>query len=271
MKELAVGDEQDARYAARQAGIERTYAALPAPGTPGYWPALAGTQGEAPPLEALVRCYREREAAGAGDDAMRIYDLVLGRSQRSTQFWARKIARHVPDHARRALEEQLEQECDVELWRVMRDAGQAFILVNFDHMLQCIQEHVAHAVMEQEGYWKRRGVSTPKRVPRTLIDSADRPPRDAEDPDAAALPVADERAGMAFEWVELAADVDSLLAPLSPQDRALVHDLFWRGLTQDEIAAKLGVTDRTVRNHQTRILATLRRLLAGEEEHPDGD
>lgn len=266
-----MGDEQDARYAARQAGIEQAYAALPPPGTPAYWQTLVGAQGAAPPLEVLVRCYRERDAVGAHDDAERIYGLVLGRSESSTQFWARKIAQHVPRDARPALEEQLEQECYVELWRVMSDPDRAFILVNYDHMLQCIQEHVAHAVMQQEGYWKRRGVSTPKRVPRRLIDSADRPARDADDHDDLAPPISDPRAGGPFEWVELAVDVDALLDALSPQDRALLHDLYWRGLTQDEVAEKMGVTDRTVRNHLKRIFAILRRLLAGEEEHPHGD
>ena len=267
-----MGDEQDARYAARQAGIERAYAALPPPGTPAYWQALSGAQGVALPLEALVRCYREREAAGAHAAAERIYELVMGRSQRSTQFWARKIARQVPDHARQTLAEQLEQECDVELWRVMSDSNRAFILINFDHMLQCIQDHVAHAVMEQEGYWKRRGVGTPKRVPRKLIESTDRrAARDAEDPDTLALPVPDAHAEEAFEQIDLAVDVAELLDTLSPQDRALLHELHWRGLTQEEIAGKLGVTDRTVRNRLTRLYPILRQLLAGEEEHPDGD
>lgn len=271
MKELAVGDEQDARYAARQVEIEQAYADLSAPGTPAYWQALAGAQGAAPPLETLVRCCRERLAAGEEAHANRIYELVLGRSQRPTQFWARKIARQVPSHSRQALEEQLEQECDVELWRVMSDPGQEFILINFDHMLQRIQDHVAHAVMEQESYWKRRGVGTPKRVPRKLTDSVDRPAHDADDPDATALPLADVGAEEAFGWVELAADVDALLDELSPADRALLYDLYWRGLSQEEIADQLGVTDRTIRNRRDRILALLRRLLAGEEGYPHGD
>lgn len=272
MKELAVGDEQDARYAARQAGIEQAYAALPTPGTTAYWQALEGAQGKALPLEALVRCYREREAAVAREQAERIYTLVQGRSQRPTQFWARKVAQPVPIHLRRALEEQLEQECYVELWRVMSDPGQAFILINFDHMLQRIQDHVAHAVMEQEGYWKRSGVGKPKRVPRKLTDSVDHPAvLDPDDPDSVALPVPDARSREAFERVELEADVEEVLAALTPEDRALVVDLFFRGFTQDEIAAKLHVTDRTVRNRLTRILAQLRQMWPGLEEDLHGD
>lgn len=272
MKELAVGDEQDARYAARQAGIEQAYAALPSPGTSAYWQALEGTQGaEALPPEVLVRCYRERLAAGAHQDAARIYALVLALVQHPTQFWARKIAAKVPAHARHDLEERLEEDCYSELWRVMADPDQAFILVNFRHMLTCIQEHVAHDVMEHEGYWKRRGVGTPKRVPRKLTDRLERPLHDADDPDVVALPVADVSAEEAYEHVALAVDMEALLAALAPEERALVHDLFWRGRTQDEIADDLGVTDRTVRNRQTRILAKLRRLLLGEEDHPHGD
>lgn len=270
-KELAVADDQDARYAARQAGIEQAYAYLPVPGTQAYWQAIEGAQGEALPLEAVVRCYRERDAAGAHDAADRIYALVQGRSQRPTQFWARKIARHAPPHARNELEEELEQACYVELWRVMSDPGQTFILVNFRHMLECIQDHVAHAVMEQRGYWKRRGVGTPRRVPQQLIDSADRPARATDEPDAAAIPVPDPRAEEAFEHAELAADVQALLAALLPEDRALLVDLFWSGLTQDEVAAKLHITDRTVRNHLTRIYPRLRQMLTGEEEDSHGD
>lgn len=272
MKELTVGDEQDARYAARRAGIEQAYAALPPPGTPAYWKALEGAQGEAPPLEALVRCYRERDTTGAHEQAERVYVLVQGRSQRPTQIWARKIAQYAPPHARRDLEAELEQACYVDLWRVMADSKQEFILVNFDHMLQRIQDHVAHAVMEQEGYWTRRGVGKPKRVPRKLTDSADHPAaRDAEDSDALTPPVPDPGAEGAFEQVELAADMDALLEALSPQDRALLHDQFWRDRTQDEIADALGVTDRTVRNRLARLYPKLRRLLFGEEEDPHGD
>lgn len=266
-----MGDEQDARYAVRQAEIERAYADLPAPSTPAYWQALDGSRGAALPLETLVRCFRERDAAHEREQADRICALVLGRSLTPTQFWARRIARHAPAHARHDLEERLEQECYTELWRVMSDPDQAFILVNFDHMLQRIQDHVAHAVMQQEGYWKRRGVETPTRVPRRLTERLDRPARDADDPDTVAIPVADLGAQEAFDWIDLAADVDALLEALSPEDRALVHDLYWRGLSQDEIADALGVTDRTIRNRRDRILALLRRLLDGEEGYPHGD
>lgn len=269
-KELAVGDDQDARYAAQQAKIEQAYAILPTPGTPAYWQALDGAEGEALPLEALVRCYREREAAGARDDAERIYTLVMGRSQQPTQVWARKIARYEPAQTRHDLEEDLEQACYFELWRVMADAGQSFILVNFNHMLHCIQEHVAHKVMEQEGHWTRRGVGTPRRVPRQLTDSADQSARDADEQDAAAIPIPDPNAEEAFEQVERAADMDALLAALSPEQLALLRDLIWRGLSQDEVADKLGVTDRTVRNRLKSILVYLRGLLAGEEGYPHG-
>lgn len=266
-----MGDEQDTRYAARQAEIERAYADLPTAGTPAYWQALEGAQGAALPLETLVRCYREREAAGEPQQAERIYGLVLGRSEGSTQYWARKVARQAPAHARHDLEEQLENDCYADLWKVMSDPKQAFILVNFRHMLECIQDHVMHAVMQQEGYWKRRGVGTPTRVPRKLTERLDRPPRDTDEPDAVAVTVADPAAEQAFDWIDLAADVDALLAALSPEDRALVHDLYWRGLSQDEIADALGVTDRTIRNRRDRIMALLRRLMGGEEGYPHGD
>lgn len=266
-----MGEEQDARYAARQAEIERAYASLPAPGTPAYQQALEGAQGEVLPLEVLVRCYRERQAARDDAQANRIYELVLGCVQTPTQYWARAVARRVPPHARNDLEERLEYDCYAELWKVMKDPEQAFILVNFHHMLQQIQKHIMHAVMQQEGYWTRPGVETPKRVPRNMTDSFDRPARDANDPDAPAIQVEDRRAEQAFGRAEMAADMETLLQELSPGDRALLHDYFWRGLSQDEIADALGITDRTVRNRLKRILTYLRRLLQGEEEDPDGD
>jgi RNA polymerase sigma factor (sigma-70 family) len=270
-KELAVGDEQDARFAARQAEIEQTYEALPATGTPEYWQALEGAHGAALPLEVLVHCYRERIAAGAREDSGRIYELVQGRAQHSTQYWARKIAHYAPAHARPDLEERLEDDCYVELWRVMEDRNQAFILINFFHVLTYIQEHVAHDVMQKQGYWIRPGVEKPRRVPRKLMDSTDQAARQGDEPDAVALPIPDPRADEAFSRVEVAADMEALLAALPPDDRALLYDLYCRGLTQDEIAAKLHITDRTVRNRLTRILAFLRSLLTDEEEPPHGD
>ncbi|MFI5273795.1 MAG: RNA polymerase sigma factor [Ktedonobacterales bacterium] len=266
-----MGDEEEARFAEQQAELDQRFAGLPAPGSAGYWQAVAGTEiVEPPPLEVLARCFRERDAAGRRDHADRLFELIQGRVQQMTQAWAKRIVRFVPAHSRNDLADELESDCYFELWQALRNPEQRFILKNFTHVLRWVQDHAAHARMQSEGYWKRPSVETPNRIPRGLTDSLDRPPARQPDAAAAVQPLPDPVAASAFIQVEQAADIQRLLAQLSPEDRALVYDLYWAGLSQQEVAARLGKTDRTVRNYITRILAKLR-LLAGQGEEDDRD
>lgn len=58
--------------------------------------------------------------------------------------------------------------------------------------------------------------------------------------------------------------LDDALARLEPRQRQIVECRFFGGMTDEEIAASLGVTDRTVRREWTKARAKLNRALYSE-------
>jgi RNA polymerase sigma factor (sigma-70 family) len=260
-----VGAEQDDEYAARRAGLDSQFRALPLAGSAAYWQAVA----EALPLEVLVRCFRDRRAAGAADDAERVYVAMLGRVQQQVAAWANGISRHAPKERAQALAYDLEQECFLALWRELCAQGDTFLAERFVHKLTRIEQHTAHQVMEREGLWQRPGVRKPTRVPGAETERLDTPRHDEESVPVGAR-LFDAKAEDAFARAELESDIQTVLDSLTAEDRALVYDRYWDDQPPDEIARRLGVTDRTVRNRLARIYAELRRLLGEPQEDANG-
>lgn len=263
-----MGDQQDDYYSAQRAGYDRRFQELPQAGTHAYWQAIEhAAPGDALPLEVLGRCLRERHKVGAQSDAERIFAVIMGRIQARTQHWAHGIAQQAHSGQKPQLAEDLEIECYASLWEELTDDGPTFLLEKFLHALSRVEQHAAHDIMEKLGEWKRLGVAHPTRVPPSELERLDAPPRaDADAPTPRELPYLD--AATDFERVEQNIDLNALFATLDVKSRELLHDVFWRDLTQDQIADKLGVSDRTVRKRLNNILSYLRtRYLGGEEGH----
>lgn len=265
-KEEVVGDEQEEYYAERLAAFEQQFQALPPPGTAAYWQAmeLAPQDGSLPP-EVISRCLRERFSKGARQDAERIFDVILLRSQSTVQYLAKKVARQSHGGQEMKIAEDLENESYLALWKELTSEKRTFLFVNFQHALKRIIQHTAHAVMEQEGFWTRAGVEHPTRVPSGKIASLEA--NNNNEPDSSLAhtipdPTSQEPPGER----ELQIDVETLLAQLDAQSRCLILGSFIYGYTQKELAAWLNITDRTVRNRIDTILTDLRRYLGGEEE-----
>lgn len=269
-KERGVGAEQDDAYAARRTELDRQFRALPPTSSPAYWAAVeTDVAAEALPLEVLVRCFRERWTAGDRDAANRVYSAVIGRIQSAVGIWANRVAHYAPADRVMSLAQELEQECYVAVWRELWEREDTFLAERFKFKLERIEQHTAHLVMEREGYWRRSGVQSPTRVPRSGTDRLEAARGDEErTPLKERLydPLSDE----AFERVELESDIRALLGILAPEDSALLYDRYWGDLTTGEIANRLGVTDRTVRNHLTRIYAELHRLIRESQEDANG-
>jgi len=269
-KEPGVAEGQDDYYAERREALEQRFRALPSAGTDDYWRVIEqATAAEALPLEVLGRCLRERLSAGMDAEGERIFVVIMRRIQPQTQTWARRIAGRSRSGRGLGIAEDLEQECYMAVWEDLVDAGPTFLLEDFSHALLRIQQHVAHDVMEKEGEWQRRGVTHPTRVPRRETDSIEAQPLDTNSlPLADTLP--DQAALAAFAYRELCDDLTTTLAALNQETLQLLYDLYWRGLTQQEIAEQLHVTDRTIRNRLSRALECLRRLYLGSEEEHRG-
>ncbi|HLJ82148.1 MAG TPA: sigma-70 family RNA polymerase sigma factor [Ktedonobacterales bacterium] len=264
-----MGTEQDDPHAARRAEMEQTFQSLPAAGTPDYWRRIEqATPDTALPLEVLARCVRERAHAGALDASRRICRALLERIQRTVQHRMQSTARPYEHGQQHELASDLAQECYVQLWKELVDPEPTFLCEHFMHALKRLMDHVEHSIMEHEGYWKRRDVETPKRVPIKEQDSLDKPIAPGEQRTRGqTLPdPADD-----YRRVDLETDIAALLDALQPEDRNLLHNLFWSELTQEQVAERLGITDRTVRNRLNRILDRLRNDYLGGEEGEHGE
>lgn len=152
----------------------------------------------------------------------------------------------------------------MKLFEELAGDGPTFLLESFAHKLDRICKHVAHRVMEREGEWTREGVEKSTRVPRDQVESLQAQPKgDGEMPLDAH--VVDARAQEALEQVELS-DLYDLIRKLPDDQKQILIDRFYRDRAQQETAADLGVTDRTIRNRLVTILRDLRARYQGGEE-----
>lgn len=265
-----MGDDQDDGYANRRNELERAFNALPEAGTTAYWRRIEQADGgQALSLETLARCLGERFAAGAFDASERIFTTILGRIQSLVAHQARRVARQAHGEPRTQLQEDLEQECYTKLWQELTREGPTFFLENFTHALARLQQHVAHAVMEQAGEWVRNKSTQPVRVPRKNIVS-DSATRDGEGDPPVTDRQTDSTADAAFEQADLS-DLRDLVDQLPADQRDLINDLFWRDLAREEIAAQRQVTTRTLYNWLKSIYHLLGVRYAGGEEVQRGN
>lgn len=188
---------------------------------------------------------------------MRHIELGVGR-------WAWSIARQARSGMEPERHDELEQECYLKLWEELKDDTPTFLFENFEHTLDLICKHVAHSVMEKAGEWKRRGVQRPKRIPSGEITSLHTEPVGADDPPLVLQLVSTSAQDELdqTEYADLLQEVENL--PLD--ERKIIYGLFFRDLTQEELARELNVTDRTIRNRLQRILHKLLQRYQGDQE-----
>ena len=264
-----MANNQDDVYAARHAELEAQFQGLPPAGSASYWRRIEELDAEKRlPLEVLARCFRERHFGGFREDASRVMKAIWRHVQPQAQAWAGSLAVQAPPGIVSAIKEELEQECLVALWEELAegdpDDDEPFLLTYFAKSFLRLRQHVAHDVMEKEGIWQRQGVKRPTRIPRDVLaglpeesDNGDMTPSIRQPGDPAAQ--------RALEQVELSDLLDRVRA-LPDDERTVILDRFWEGLSQEETAAKLGVSTRMVRYLLTQALAALRQDLGGGEE-----
>jgi len=282
-KESGVDDQGDrtADYAARRAEIERTFAALPTAGSQAYWDALttpvadnANSQGNqgmqtAMPLEVLARCWRAWTTSKRSWEAERVYEIIVERTAGRLTAWSNRIARQAPGGLASGLAEELQQECYIQLLDDLR-AANSFLFENFLARLTRIEQHMAHAVMERDGNWQRKGVQRPSRAPATQTDSLNTPTA-PDSPQTRADLLADPTAQARLQSVEFLADLEAALSQLSPDQRLLYYLSFEEGATQREIADQFDVTPRTVRTRLRDLEQQLHSLLDDPDDPSAGD
>jgi RNA polymerase sigma factor (sigma-70 family) len=263
-KERAVGDEQDEGLQEKRTAREQLFQTLPPAGSAAYWQRIeqAPAEGALSP-EVLARCLRERLQNGTRQEAYRIFDVIWLRAQTSITSWAKKVASRSQGGRGLQIEEDLVAECYAALWKELETNERTFLLENFQHKLKLLECHVAHAVMEREGFWKRKGVENPNVIQRENITSIEADTSADNGPSLTGM-ISDPHSQALLEHLEELIDLETLLAKLDPPARQMLYDL-WCGFTQEETAKRLGITDRTVRNRLEAIRKYLRQQLEGEE------
>ncbi len=267
LKGSGVGENQDDTYADRRAELDAQFRALPPAGDAAYWRRIEGADTEsALPLEVLVRCVREFTAAGALNNAHRIFKVIVLRNQTLVERWAWKVARQARSGMKPELHEDLAQECYEKLWKELTDDGPTFLQVHFVTALQRLRQHIAQDTMEKAGERQRKGVETPTRVPRAETESIEAKPK-GEDEVPLAHQITDMRVQNAFDQAELSDLLDHVMR-LPADQRTIILDRFWDDRSQEETATKLGISDRMVRYRLKLILSDLgKRYQGGEEDN----
>lgn len=151
----------------------------------------------------------------------------------------------------------------MKLWEDLAGDGPTFLLESFFHKLEYILDHVAQSQMIKAGEWKRSGVEKPTRIPRGEMESIEAEPAgEGESPIAAQLVSTSAQSELhRADYSDLIAAIEKL----SREDRTIIHGLFFQDRTQEEVAAELGVTARTIRNRLQRLLHELRELYEGNK------
>ncbi len=267
LKGSGVGEKQDDTYASQRAELDALFRALPLAGDAAYWRRIEGADTEsALPLEVLVRCVRTFTAAGAFNDAHRVFDVIMRRIQTPVERWAWKIAQQARSGMKTELHEDLAQECYEKLWKELADDGPTFLQIHFVTALQRLCQHIAQDTMEKAGERRRKGVENPTRIPRAETDSIEAKPKGEDE-----VPLVDQITDMsvqhAFDQAELS-DLLDLVMKLPLDQRTIILDRFWDGRSQQETATKLGISDRMVRYRLQLILHDLGvRYQGGEEDN----
>lgn len=256
-EEAAVSDEERTRPLIGEAeAYQRAFEGLPAAGTPAYWKQIADTQHPLP-LEVLARCGRERYRSGYHADAQRVATVIYASIQHEVREFAQRVVRPSWDAKHQDVASDLAQEIHLKVWEELTGEKESFLLTQFKPALIWIEKHAAHKVMEQLGEWSRRDVERGKHVPVAETVRINRPRTDDEGRQTE-MPLADQRDEETYEQVETKVLLEDLLGSLNDDQRRLIYSAYYQDQTQEQIAAQLGITDRTVRNRLKTLLDELR-------------
>lgn len=244
--------------------LAQELAQLPLVGSAAFLRTLQGA-GEADAISSGTLVHMLRQAVARRDEAAarELFVLILRRVAGVNTAWARRIARRMwsrSAEARRAIEEELQQELTLHLWEQLAFQSAETWELFFRRSLDYAQRHVATGYMTRNGYWRDPEVAQPTRGLAILLSQLTAYATDEAD----GLGVADGAQQAQLQAAELA-DLRTLVANLPSRERIAVILRFWLQADEREIAEALGnVSTRTVRNVLGRAYALLRARYTGE-------
>lgn len=226
----------------REPEVEAEIARLSGVATPGF----VAAAGQARHLETLVYAIHQLLRAGRAAEADALAEKLFERASEMLAKAARSRFPHMPD-----LQEEVLQETARLVWKAVSDTSPTseFWEVHFEEALIRASRSAAKPLYD-----------------RLEKEKQHLAPVSRDDEEADAVEVQDTAIDIERDLLDSEAFHDALFH-LDEKARLSLR-LLAEGLTQKEVAATLGITDRTVRNHLTKAVAALepaarsRRLLA---------
>ncbi len=231
--------------------LEGELASLPPWGSPLLWARLRAQGTQVVSLGALAHFLRIAIRHGDASRPRDLFTLLLLRIEAGNRQWADGVVRRTP--ALRGTEaegvrDDLMQELAMRLWKEVAQGTNEGWEIFFSRALAYAQRHTAASYMEQHGYWVRVGVLRPNRVlPRLLT----RLRTESDDSDDGGTPDGGIQLADSVDYFSAAemADLRTQVLALPERERLAVVLRYWGQAREDEIAATLGVTTRSVRNY----------------------
>lgn len=213
--------------------------------SPVYWQIL---EAQSTSLELLVHFLREAQARNDMFIRDRILGIIVRRTRRITDEWVRSILKynHVLSAEWYDFASDLYGDFYEYIVRALFDEKRTFWEKNFFHSLRLARKHVYKTFMMREGRWKDVETKITLRIPRQHLTRLERMLQQ-ENSEAQLLEAENQL------WYEVQRNIeytDLLYAVLCLPEhlKAIVLLIFWEERTEKDVAALLGITDRTVRN-----------------------
>jgi RNA polymerase sigma factor (sigma-70 family) len=195
-------------------------------------------------LTAEQRVRHLRDALDSGDRRVAEGDFaaLLQESALSTERWLRRVIVMTPALRNASAYPacaDLRQELALYLWERIAIRQERAWEHTYWRALIYAQHHVATHYMRQAGYWvDKQAVLQGRQGVASLVVEYD---ETVEAPDM-------------LSTAETTGDVRVVVRRLPPKERAAVVLRYWEGMREQDIARRLGCTDRTVRTllHQAR-------------------
>ncbi|BCL78270.1 sigma70-ECF and Sigma70_r4_2 domain-containing protein [Ktedonobacteria bacterium brp13] len=226
---------------------------LPIYNSPDFWGYL---EQHGIPLELLARLYRcgsaDVDASYRTPERQRLLSIILTRQRERNKHWARATIRKYCSrrHSEQTmLAEDLLADLEEELCRSLIGTlytPHSFWEINFINCVAYARRRVRRSFLIREGHWRNPKVTYGRRIPRDLTYSIDQ--QIYPEHEDCALDIEDEGMRISLLSVELS-DLYVYVSQLPGKQRYVVECIFWQDCTEKDIARRLGISDRTVRNH----------------------
>lgn len=248
----------------RRSHLLKVFETLPTYDSQDFWPTV-----EQPdfPREVLVKSARAANQIQQNAVGQKLASIIIARSLAKNEFWAKSIARKCYElgwDEQRNMGLDLCADLNEAILKAVGDSSRSFWEENFVHCLSYERMHVYRSFMLREGRLNTAHVEKSRRIPRSLVYRLDDMVAYS---DALHNPyeIEDERAYAILHAIDSSFLMD-IVKRLPQRLAEVVHLVYWEDRTEKDIAALLGISDRTVRNRLQVAMRVLSQVLIREPD-----